>query len=92
MAMIKFTQTNLSKIEDIFKETSYKIRYERGNFKSGSCMIQDNKVIVINKFASIDIKISFLLEALKTQPIDEQLLSEKSRLFLQEFKQTTLAL
>lgn len=90
--MVKYTATYLSRLEDIFKETSYKIRYERGNFKSGSCLIQENKVIVINKFASIDTKINFLLEALRTEPIEEGTLSDKSRSFLQEVKQTSLAL
>jgi hypothetical protein len=90
-SMVKYTNTYLTKLEDLFKESSYKIRYERGNFKSGSCIIEESKIIVINKFASLDTKINFLIEALKNHTIDEELLSEKSRSFYQELKQTTLS-
>lgn len=89
--MIKYTATYLGKLEDIFKEASYRIRYERGTFKSGSCVIEESRVIVINKFASLDIKINFLIEALKTTIIEEDKLSEKTRSFYQELKQTTLS-
>jgi hypothetical protein len=90
--MVKFTQTSLTKIEELLKEAGYKLRYEKGNFKSGSCVIEDNKVVVINKFASLDIKILFLLEAIKTVEIDETTLSEKARLFYHEIKQMELKL
>jgi hypothetical protein len=88
--MIKFTQNYLSKIEEVYKEAGYRIRYEKGSFKSGSCTIEDNKIIVINKFASIDIKINFLIEALKTLEVDEQRLTDKNRDFYQELKQIVI--
>jgi hypothetical protein len=89
--MVKYTATYLSRLEDIFKEASYRIRYEKGTFKSGSCLIEENRVIVINKFASLDNKINFLIEALKSQAIEEERLTDKSRNFYQELKQTALS-
>jgi len=47
---MKYTQNILDKIERIAEEAGYVIRYERGNFQSGYCILQAKKVIVLNKF------------------------------------------
>ena len=47
---MKYTQHNLDKIEKIAEESGYVIRYERGTFQSGYCILQDKKVVVLNKF------------------------------------------
>jgi len=88
--MIKFTPHNLQKLENLLKEGGYKIRYEKGNFKSGYCILEELRVIVVNKFSSIDIKIGFLLEILKVVNINEQLLDDKLRSFYGELKQTEI--
>jgi hypothetical protein len=88
--IIKYSNNLLTKIEELMKEAGFKIRYERGTFKSGSCIIEENKVIVINKFASLDTKINFLLDVIKKVPVEEERLNEKSRTFYQELKQTVI--
>ena len=40
---MKFTQTNLDKIERIAEESGYVIRYERGTFQSGYCILQEKE-------------------------------------------------
>lgn len=87
---MKFTPNNLQKLESLLKEGGYKIRYEKGNFKSGYCILEDSKVVVVNKFSSLDIKIGFLLEVIKQVSIDEQLLDEKLRSLYAELKQTEI--
>ena len=47
---MKYTQHNLDKIEKVAEECGYIIRYERGTFQTGYCILQERKVIVINKF------------------------------------------
>ena len=55
--MIKYTPAYLQKLEDLLKENNYVLRNEKGNFKSGYCILQDKRVIVINKFATIESRI-----------------------------------
>ena len=43
---MKANQSTLDKIEDLFKALGYKVRYERGNFKPGSCVLLASKVVV----------------------------------------------
>jgi hypothetical protein len=59
---MKFTQHTLDKIEQITEEAGYIIRYERGNFQSGYCILQTKKVIVINKFFQTEGRISTLID------------------------------
>ena len=58
----KYTQTTLDKIEKIIHESGYVIRYERGNFQSGYCILQAKKVVVLNKFFQVEGKINTLVD------------------------------
>lgn len=62
---IKFTKSFLDKLENIFAASEYILRYEKGNFKSGYCILKDNKVVVVNKYYPLDGKINTLLEIIK---------------------------
>ena len=75
--MIKYTPALLKKIEEIFEENSYKVRYEKGNFKSGYCIIEDRKIVVVNKFAAIESRINTLLEILKVISVVSAFQGEK---------------
>ena len=48
--MIKYTNQFLVKLEDLIAESDYFLRYEKGNFKSGYCLLHDQKIIIVNKF------------------------------------------
>jgi hypothetical protein len=83
---MKISQGTLDKIEDIFKAQQYKVRYEKGNFKPGSCLILEAKVVVVNKFATMDVKIAALAEILQEIEIDETLFDENQAKFFQSIK------
>ena len=88
--MIKLTQHSLDKLEELLKISGYTVRNERGNFKSGSCLIESSNVIVLNKFAPVESKVAYLIEAIQHLSIDENILDEKNRKFLQLIKQTNI--
>lgn len=90
--ILKATQHNLDKLEELFHELEYAVRFEKGNFRSGACTLQDNKVVVVNKFATIDQKIAALAEILNQSEVDESLLSDKMKSFYHSLKQTKLSL
>jgi hypothetical protein len=45
---MKLTQTTLDKLEDILSESEFVVRYERGNFQSGWCLLEAKKIVVLN--------------------------------------------
>jgi len=79
--MFKYTRHSLKKLETIFKELEYTIRYEKGSFTSGYCMVEDRNIAVINKFFDVDGRINVLLEILSTIDVQEGLLTEASLKF-----------
>jgi len=84
--MIKLTQHSLDKLEDLLVMSGYTVRNERGNFKSGSCQIESSNVIVLNKFAPVEAKVSYLIEAIQKLNLDENLLDEKNKKLLEQIK------
>jgi len=74
--MFKYTKHFLKKTEDLFAEIEYVIRYERGSFKSGYCIVEDRKIAVINKFFDTEARINTLIEILNVVEIDLSKLTE----------------
>lgn len=59
---MKYTQTTLNKLEALIEEAGYIIRYERGSFQSGFCILEDRKVVVLNKFLQMEGRINTLVD------------------------------
>lgn len=76
--MVKYTVQFLTKLEDLVAESDYTLRYEKGNFKSGFCVLKDQKIMIINKFFTTEGKINALLEILKGVKLDPTRFTEKS--------------
>ena len=89
--MIKYTNQFLSKLEDLIAESDYTLRYEKGNFKSGFCVLKDQKIIIVNKFYPTEGKINALYEILRTVPLDSSRFTEKNQKFYQEINQQSEA-
>jgi hypothetical protein len=85
--MIKYTTQFLTKIEDLVAESDYILRYEKGNFKSGYCLLKDQKIMIVNKFYTVEGKINALLEIFKGLELDSSRFSEKSQKLYQELTQ-----
>jgi hypothetical protein len=76
---MKYTQTTLNKIEAIVEECGYIIRYERGAFQSGYCILEERKVVVLNKFLQLEGKINTLIDLLPQLQINLQNLKPESK-------------
>jgi len=71
----KYTANTLKKMEQLFEEARYRVRYEKGHFNSGYCILEDKKIVVINKFLDLEGKINTLLELLPELAIPKTELS-----------------
>jgi hypothetical protein len=76
---MKFTQTTLDKIERVLDEVGYIVRYERGNFQSGYCILEQRKVVVLNKFLPLEGRISTLIDIIPQLKITPDTLSPDVR-------------
>jgi hypothetical protein len=90
---IKYTKNFLDKLENIFASSEFHLRYEKGNFKSGYCILKETKIVIINKYFTLEGKINALLDILKTLDFNPQSFdNQKQQDFLIELKQTELKL
>ena len=89
---VKYTKQYLHKLEDLMAETEFSLRYERGNFKSGYCILNTDKVAVINKYFSREGKINCLLDIIKSIDIDIEQLSDRNQSLFHDLSQTKLNL
>ena len=76
---MKYTQNILDKIEKVAEESGYVIRYERGNFQSGYCILQEKKVVVLNKFLQTEGRINTLIDLMPQLQIDIDALTHESQ-------------
>lgn len=76
---MKYTQNILDKIEKIAEEAGYVIRYERGNFQSGYCILQAKRVIVLNKFFQTEGRINTLVDLMPQLDISFDALTLESQ-------------
>lgn len=80
---LKYNAALLKKVEEIFKEGGYTVRYEKGNFQNGYCVLEKRRVVVINKFHEVEAKVNSMMELLVTiTDLElENLSSESTELF-----------
>jgi hypothetical protein len=76
---MKYTQTTLAKLEKAIEEGGYIVRFERGNFQSGFCLLEEKKVVVLNKFLPLEGKINTLIDLLPQLHINTEALSSESK-------------
>jgi hypothetical protein len=76
---MKYTQTTLDKLEAIPEQSGYVLRYERGTFQSGYCILEARKVVVLNKFLQIEGRINTLLDLIPQLEINTDVLTEDAK-------------
>ena len=81
---IKYTPATLEKIEKIISEAGYILRYERGTFQSGFCILELKKVVVLNKFLQIEGRINTLIDLLGILILEPDHLSIESKKLYEE--------
>lgn len=77
--MLKPTKHNLQKLEDLLVELGYAVRYEKGSFQSGYCLVENRKIAVINKFFDLEGRVNTLIDILITLEVLVEALSETGK-------------
>lgn len=81
---MKYTQTSLDKLEAIPEQAGYVLRYERGSFQSGYCILEERKVVVLNKFLQTEGRINTLVDLIPQLEINVELLTDESKSSMQK--------
>ncbi|VAW28368.1 hypothetical protein MNBD_BACTEROID06-550 [hydrothermal vent metagenome] len=87
---VKYSKQYLNKLEDLMAETDFILRYEKGNFKSGYCILNSKKIAIINKYFTHEGKINCIIDIVKSIEVDTEKLSPKNQTLFLELSQTDL--
>jgi hypothetical protein len=85
----KYTANTLKKLEELFEEARYIIRFEKGNFNSGYCILEDRRIVVINKFLNVEGRINALVEILPSIKVNEDVLSGEMQKWYKQFQDSS---
>ena len=89
--VMKYTQSTLNKLEDILGESDYVVRYERGTFQSGWCLLESRRVVVLNKFLNVEGRINTLMELIPQLDIQfDKLTLESQKLYEEVVKKSVI--
>ena len=77
----------LQDLRQIAQEMGAKVRFERGDFKGGYCILKDDRTIVINKLSTLQRKVITLTNALKDLGVDDKYLTPKIREVIEEISE-----
>jgi len=78
---IRYNNKFQQQLEDFYKRIGYVVRYEKGNFKSGYCILKSTNVVVVNKYFTIEGKINCLIDILKQVPFEQGELTKVDQKF-----------
>lgn len=81
---MKLNQTTLDKLEAILEESGYIVRYERGTFQSGYCILEQRKVVVLNKFLQMEGRINTMLDLIPQLKVAFDALTAESQKLYEE--------
>ena len=89
---MKYNQSTLNRLEKILEESGYVVRYERGSFQSGYCILEEKKVVVLNKFLNVEGRINTLIDLLPFLQVTYEMLTiDAQKMFDEVTKQQSLS-
>jgi len=89
---LKISSATLDKLEKLVEQSEYTIRYERGTFQSGWCLLEAKRIVVLNKFLNIEGRINTLMEIIPQLSIDyDKLTLESQKLYEEVVKKSATA-
>ena len=65
------TKQILSELEEVVERLGFKLRYEKGNFEGGYCLLKELRLFVINSRNEPERRIGIIARNLKELGIDE---------------------
>lgn len=74
----------IQSLKDVAQQLGATVRFEKGDFKGGYCILKESKIIVINKMMNLQRKVMILSRALKELGVDEIYLNPRLREVIDE--------
>ena len=74
----------IKELEAELTKLGVRVRREKGNFKGGWCVVNDEECLMINRRQSAAVQFSILADAIRTLPLDSVYIKPKLRAALED--------
>jgi hypothetical protein len=75
----------LLELEDLLLAKGYRIRRERGNFRSGNCLLEGEKLIMLNKMLPPETQVASICALFNQSAFDDQFVKPAVRKELDKY-------
>ncbi len=89
---MKITKKLGERLEQLLEVMGYEVRHGRGNFRGGVCLLDEQRLVVLNQYYPLESRIQSLIDLVVELPADEAPLSPEQRQFLEQLRQFTPSL
>jgi len=79
MKKSKNLRTTYNELKEVFERLNYKVVLDKGNFNTGYCLLEHEKIIVVNKNKPFENRIKILSSILSKIDTDDIYLKPKIR-------------
>jgi len=62
------------------------LRYEKGTFKSGYCVLKETRIVMVNAYYPLEGKINCLLDIIRTLDLNQDVMSDKNKKLLHDLR------
>ncbi len=81
----------LAELEEVAGKLDYKVRYEKGNFEGGYCILKESRLLVVNSRNEIERRIIIVAKSLKLIGIDDIFVKPNVREIIEKESRRKLA-
>lgn len=81
----------LAELEEVADKLGYKVRYEKGNFEGGYCILKELRLLVVNSRNEIERRIIIVAKSLKLIGIDDIFVKPNVREIIEKESRRKLA-
>jgi len=76
-------------LTDLARNFGYKVRIEEGNFRGGSCVYREERLIILNRRMTSEERAELLAKVLADENLESVFIVPEVRAFLERFSATT---
>ena len=86
MKTSKNLRTTYNELKEVFEKLNYKVVLDKGNFNTGYCLLEHEKIIVVNKNKPYENRVKILSSILSKIDTDDIYLKPKIRELMISYK------
>ncbi|MCS6904531.1 MAG: hypothetical protein RML72_02985 [Bacteroidia bacterium] len=83
---MKVTKRVQERLEELLEQLGFRVRYEKGNFKGGYCVLEKQNLVMVNKFYTLEGRVNVLIDVINNINLNWEALTEEQKKLVKEIR------